>query len=490
MSFLLTYEEPYGFLNFIHTYIIQHAKPITSSNWPSVFILPFIPLGIQTLLLQFQGTRLLRAALGALGLYLVGHGCGLHRFVEPEYNAFNNGLGIAMLHISAKYVEYSFTSKPIIDPYFAAGRRGRIVAAIDLAINSRMVGLGQTYIDLPRFEQDPRLDSELKLESEAKLDSEPRLEQQSKPKLTQDADGGVRTSNGSVPQRLSPTKAEKWLPYPTVHRTRPQAIFRHFRNMVIHYIVLDTLLVLLRQWGSETIGNLHGCPNSIPKFLSSNTFYFFPGTLNILAPKMLVLIVMLLSLAIGVWQGLLLGYHSFALVAVGSGVYEVEAWEVDFMDAPWKGDSLLDLWGRRWHQLFRHTFLITSILILKAFRQPPNSPFLLPLIFFLSGALHALGQITMDPVPSILPLLAFFLASGVGCALEVAFKKVSGKRVGGWSGKVWVWTYMLVTARLACGSWFDSGLAAARLTPVEVPGGWTPGNLLMGPITKWIINTS
>ena len=58
-----------------------------------------------------------------------------------------------------------------------------------------------------------------------------------------------------------------------------------------------------------------------------------------------------INLALGLWQGIEWGYHSFALLAVGSGIWETESWEVDMFDAPWKADSMMDLWGRRWHQV-------------------------------------------------------------------------------------------------------------------------------------------
>jgi hypothetical protein len=47
-------------------------------------------------------------------------------------------------------------------------------------------------------------------------------------------------------------------------------------------------------------------------------------------------------------------YHMLALIGVGSGIWLDEEWP-QFMDAPWKSDSLNDLWGKRYHQV---SFLI------------------------------------------------------------------------------------------------------------------------------------
>jgi hypothetical protein len=43
-------------------------------------------------------------------------------------------------------------------------------------------------------------------------------------------------------------------------------------------------------------------------------------------------------------------FHLFALVGVGSGIWIDEEWP-EFMDEPWKSDSLNDLWGKRYHQV-------------------------------------------------------------------------------------------------------------------------------------------
>jgi hypothetical protein len=116
---------------------------------------------------------------------------------------------------------------------------------------------------------------------------------------------------------------------------------------------IDTLLALERYTASTTLGNPHGTPHAVEKFISSNNIYLFPGTrLQVPAPRLLVETVITFSVGATVWQGLVGGYHTFALVALLAG-WEVESWEVDLMDQPWKADSLLDMWGRRWHQLFR-----------------------------------------------------------------------------------------------------------------------------------------
>ena len=89
----------------------------------------------------------------------------------------------------------------------------------------------------------------------------------------------------------------------------------------------------------------------------------------------------------------------------------------------------------------------------------------------------------MSPVPAPAPLAAFFFLSGIGTAFEMAFRRVTGRRVRGLAGRVWTWTYMLVTARLAVRAWLDSGVGGSFLTPSNTS--WTPADF----VAKWIVKS-
>jgi hypothetical protein len=141
---------------------------------------------------------------------------------------------------------------------------------------------------------------------------------------------------------------------PTVRRTRSQATLRHARLTATHYLVLDTMLCLLRSLGKSTIGRPDAPPNATRIFIYKNVYTLLPrSTLLVPVHPWVVLLISELCIGIGVWQALSLGYHFFAMLCVGSGLYEVDAWEVNFFDQWWKADSLLELWGRGWHQIFR-----------------------------------------------------------------------------------------------------------------------------------------
>ena len=237
----------------------------------------------------------------------------------PYFNGFNNGIGIAYLHLGAKYVEFSLLKQPIIDPYLLRGRR-RFLGALDLAINSRMVGLGPVAID----------------------EDTSNVSQNG----TSVVDGAVK-----IKGKVYPENRERWLPYVGRGRTRLRACLRHATHSYFHYVILDTLLIIIRHFGPDTVGNPNGYPNALSTFTSSKPYVLFPQHYPLHLPPWIIEIIAELSLAIGLWQGISWGYHFFAMCAVGSGLWETESWEVDMFDAPWKADSILDLWGRRWHQV-------------------------------------------------------------------------------------------------------------------------------------------
>lgn len=78
----------------------------------------------------------------------------------------------------------------------------------------------------------------------------------------------------------------------------------------------------------------------------------------------------------------------------------------------------------------------------------------------------------------------FFLLSGLGCALELAWKRVTGRRVGGWAGRVWLYAWVLWTGRGATRAWMEAGMGGSALTPLE---GWSFGRMAVPWIEQWVV---
>jgi hypothetical protein len=261
--------------------------------------------------------------------------------------------------------------------------------------------------------------------------------------------------------------------------SRAGALARHALHVATHYCVLDTFLAFLRLTGPELAP---GGPGTLERFALSTHFIGLPDILPFRVPAGLVAICIEACVPIVIWQGLNLGYHAFAVALLLAG-WEVQSWDVDLFDAPWRADSIIDLWGRRWHQVFRHQFILAAASTLKLLRLPNTPALLFPLVFVFSGLLHVLGELNMDPVPNTGALWAFFLLSGVGCALEVTFKAVTGKRVRGTPGRIWCWVYTFIIGRLATDAWLDAGIAGCTLLPEGGPGDFL-APLLIGRLFK------
>ena len=250
---------------------------------------------------------------------------------EPQLNCFNDGIGTSAAHLIVKYLELMFRRDPLIDPYLATGKRGRIVSALDFCINSRMVGFWPVRERLKPSEDaiDRRSESE-------------------------------NASNGHAgPQRVATARTAStvqhppFLPQIQTIRNRRQATLRHLLLALKHYAILDMLLQFYyRSDDPNGLGDPHGGPRTIERW-SQLPWVFLPSTLRLpIAPFYIAQLAVLMTGWV-VYEGLCWPYHTMALLCVGSGQWDVESWEVDFMLSPWAADSMTSLWGRRWHQLFR-----------------------------------------------------------------------------------------------------------------------------------------
>lgn len=169
---------------------------------------------------------------------------------------------------------------------------------------------------------------------------------------------GSSASTAASPTTQAPVKMGRHLPaIPKTPRTRLQAIVRHLYRGITNLWLLDALLAIQKLLGPDTLGNPHGLPGALHKFSHSHPVAILPHLpfLSFVAPPWAVEMGIVAGLATGLSAGVSGAYHLLAAGALALG-WEVESWEVDMMDSPLMGTSLLDVWGRRWHQLFRVSY--------------------------------------------------------------------------------------------------------------------------------------
>ncbi|KAJ3791188.1 hypothetical protein GGU10DRAFT_338107 [Lentinula aff. detonsa] len=163
-------------------------------------------------------------------------------------------------------------------------------------------------------------------------------------------------------------------------------------------------------------------------------------------------------------SALLSGFHMvydlMAFIAVYSCNDLPSSWP-PVMDNPWTADSMHVFWAKRWHQLLKRTFVVYGGI--PGYWIAGNTGALLG-TFIASGlyhefAIYAMGR-GFDPV-----VPAFFALQGPVLLLERVWRVGTGRRVGGWVGRIWVYSIMFCLAQPMIDSWHKRGLGGGMVIP-------------------------
>ncbi|KAL1715120.1 membrane bound O-acyl transferase family-domain-containing protein [Schizophyllum commune] len=142
-------------------------------------------------------------------------------------------------------------------------------------------------------------------------------------------------------------------------------------------------------------------------------------------------------------------------------------------DAPWAATSLKDLWGRRWHQMFRHSFVVLGAGTGRAVGEPATSSLgrILAVLgaFTLSSLLHSLPLHGMGRGGDAFRISVFFMMMGVGIVLEETWKELTqdvwrrftGRFVGGLAGWIWTYAWLLGWGHFLVEAYCQKGIAGA-----------------------------
>jgi hypothetical protein len=159
-------------------------------------------------------------------------------------------------------------------------------------------------------------------------------------------------------------------------------------------------------------------------------------------------------------------YDLITLFAVGICHSSPENWP-PVMDDPWRADSLHRFWARDWHQLLRRTFFVYggyparqlfrffSGLFAKnngvnknvsSSTQTAEHFSVVLGTFIASGLWHECTMYAMGKGFSWTPILFFAAQTGL-LAGERVWRKVTGRKVGGWLGRLWVYFVIFVLSQ-------------------------------------------
>jgi hypothetical protein len=113
------------------------------------------------------------------------------------------------------------------------------------------------------------------------------------------------------------------------------------------------------------------------------------------------------------------------------------------MDHPWGADSMHVFWSEHWHQLLRQTFMVFGGYPGKWLAG--NTGMVLG-AFVASGLFHECAIYSMGGGFDRRGV-TFFAIQGPFLIGERLWKKVTGRRVAGWSGRLWVYFCMFILAQ-------------------------------------------
>ncbi|KAF9524844.1 membrane bound O-acyl transferase family-domain-containing protein [Crepidotus variabilis] len=151
-------------------------------------------------------------------------------------------------------------------------------------------------------------------------------------------------------------------------------------------------------------------------------------------------------------------YHMFAIIGITVFRQSPMQWP-PVSDKPYLSTSLNEFWTKRWHQLFRDCFIGFG-----------GKPLMLVIgrvgailgAFLASGILHDAGTWGMGRGTDVSYISGFFFMNGVGVLLEVLYKKMTGKRVGGFVGWIWAASWLLGWGMLLVDAWGRRGLVGSK----------------------------
>jgi hypothetical protein len=209
--------------------------------------------------------------------------------------------------------------------------------------------------------------------------------------------------------------------------TRPQErkpfLRATFRSFLIAFLVVDMIESVLKQ--VPGVGDPFGGSIFFPN-LPPLTRYLVSTAIHVLTGVALV-------------AGFSMVYDLITLFAVAVLAHSPSSWP-PVMDNPWASQSLHEFWAKRWHQLFRQTFLVFGGI---PGRKIGGDVGLVLGTFLASGLFHECTILAMGREwDSRVPL--FFLIQGGSVIGERLWKKVTGRRVDGLLGRLWVYFDIMI----------------------------------------------
>jgi len=128
---------------------------------------------------------------------------------------------------------------------------------------------------------------------------------------------------------------------------------------------------------------------------------------------------------------------------------------------PWLATSVGEYWSFRWHQVFRPVFVTFGA---RPGGELLGGPGAIMGAFAVSAVLHHISVWSLGN-GSDFSVGGTFLIMGLGSTMELAFHKVTGKRVRGFAGWLWTMLWILVWGTLMIDGWARYGMIEINIIP-------------------------
>ena len=216
-----------------------------------------------------------------------------------------------------------------------------------------------------------------------------------------------------------------YIPKQTRPLERNAFLYATFISMFKNFLLLDFLDTLLKVFpgvGSPTGGSIFYPLAPSVRYTVSTIIHLISGTTLIAGFRML--------------------YDLITLIAVTCFDSSPLSWP-PIMDDPWRAESMHTFWAKEWHQVLRHTFVVyggyPGMWIAGDYGMVFGT-------FLASGLFHACSMYTPRRGFDYSTVI-FFALQGPVLMLERLWRRITGRRVGGWMGMLWVYLILFAGAQ-------------------------------------------
>jgi len=146
------------------------------------------------------------------------------------------------------------------------------------------------------------------------------------------------------------------------------------------------------------------------------------------------------------------------------------------MGNPWHSESMHTFWAKEWHQLLRQTFLVFGGYPGKWLAGDYGMVFG---VFLASGLFHTCAMYSPHQGFDH-STMVFFASQGFLLVFERLWRRFTGRRVGGWIGRLWVYFVLFAGGQPMMDAWHRRGLGGMMVIPPLL----SPMRLIVLPVAK------